>query len=97
VDQISDAMNSLAEGGRVSTEATQQLERAVDDLNRVAAQMRDFITGEVSDLGRPMPAVHPQGRDGVAPRWSLSHPARNGPAGGLVRDLASNRTQTATR
>jgi methyl-accepting chemotaxis protein len=46
VEQISEAMGSLAEGGKLSAQATKQLEQAVVSLNAVAQQMRQYVTGE---------------------------------------------------
>jgi methyl-accepting chemotaxis protein len=45
ITQISEAMTSVAEGGRASAAATEQVERAVTSLTGVARQLQTYVTG----------------------------------------------------
>jgi methyl-accepting chemotaxis protein len=45
IQQISEAMSSVAEGGRASASATEQVEQAVLSLRGVATQLQTYISG----------------------------------------------------
>ncbi len=45
VKQIAQAMTSVAEGGQASAEAARQLEEAVETVDRVASELRRFVSG----------------------------------------------------
>jgi methyl-accepting chemotaxis protein len=45
IQQISEAMSNVAEGGRASASATEQVEQAVLSLRGVATQLQTYITG----------------------------------------------------